>query len=43
MPKIKLSYSDWSDQVQYVTIMRQDNDVTDRTCVIYIKNEIELS
>lgn len=43
MPKKILSYLDYSNQVQFVTNARQDNDVTDRRGVVYIKNETELS
>ena len=43
MPKIKLSCHEWSERVSYVTKIRQDNDVIDRTSVVYAKSDIELS
>ena len=43
MPKMKLSCHDWLDQVPSFTKTRHDNDVTDCTYVIYVKNDIELS
>lgn len=42
-PKTKLSCHDQLDQVWYMTKIRLDNDVTDRTVVIYAKNKIKLS
>ena len=43
MPKMKLNCHDWLDQVPSFTKTRHDNDVTDCTYVIYVKNDIELS
>ena len=41
-PKPKLNYWDLSDQVRCVTKTRQENDITDCICVVYIEIEIEL-
>ena len=41
--KTKLSYHDRSDKVSYEMKTRQDNDVTDHTSEVYIKNDTELS
>ena len=38
-----LNCQDWSDNVWFMTKMRQDNDVTDHTGLLYVENEIELS
>ena len=43
MLRTKLNYRDWSDWVQSMMKMTQDNDVTNCTGVFYAKNEIELS
>ena len=43
MPKMKLSYINWSDRVPTMTKIRQDNHMTDCINPIYIENEIELS
>ena len=40
---MKLNCREWSDQVWFVTKTRKDNDVIDRTDVVYIQNKIELS
>ena len=42
MLKSKLNYQDLSDRVWSMRKTRQDNDVTDRTGVIYVKNDIRL-
>lgn len=42
-PKLKLNYWDLFDLVLYVMKARQDNDMTNRTGVVYAENEIELS
>ena len=41
--KKKLSYHDQSDQVQPMTITRQNNNETEHTHVVYAENNIELS
>ena len=38
-----LSYHDRSNRVWHVTKTKQDKDMTDRTSVVYIENETELS
>ena len=43
MPKSKLNYKDLFDRVQSVMKTRQDNNMIDRTDVVYAKNEIDLS
>lgn len=43
MPKSKLNCLDLFDQMWYVMKTRKDNDVIDRTDVVYIQNKIELS
>lgn len=43
MLKMKLNYRDLSNMVQYVTKTRQDNNMTNNTGAIYIKNETEMS
>lgn len=42
MLKMKLNYWDLSNMVQYVTKKRQDNNMTNNTGAIYIKNETEM-
>lgn len=42
MPKTKMSYRDWSDQVLSMTKTRQDKDVNDRIGLAYAKIEIKL-
>lgn len=42
MPKKKLNCHDWFDLVWSTIKTRQDNDVTNRTDMVYAKNEIEL-
>lgn len=37
-----LSYCAWLDQVEYVTKTRKDNDVTEYTGTIYVKNYTQL-
>ena len=41
--KMKLSFHDRSDRVPSVIIIREDNDVTNRTWAVYIENKTELS
>ena len=41
--KMKLSYRDQLDRIQYVTKTRSDNDVIDCIGLIYVEIEIELS
>ena len=41
--KPKLNYQDLLNRVRYVTKTKHDNDMIDRTCVVYTKNKIELS
>ena len=43
MLKMKLSYSDRSDRVQFVTKTKQNNDVTDCIGVVYVETETKLS
>ena len=43
MPKMKPSCHDWSTQVPFMIKTKQDNDVTDRIGVDYIKNNTDLS
>ena len=38
-----LNYRDWSNWVQYVTITRKDNDVSNHIDVVYAENDTELS
>ena len=38
-----MNYQDWSDTMQSMTKMRQDNDVIDRIGSLYSENKIELS
>ena len=38
-----LNYHYWSEQVQYVTITREDNDMFNCTGAIYANNDIKLS
>ena len=38
-----LNYRDWSNWVQYVTITRKDNDVSDHTDAVYANNDTKLS
>ena len=38
-----LNYRDWSNRVQYVTITRKDNDVSDHIDAVYAENDTELS
>ena len=40
--KMILTYHDWSNQVFSVTKTIQDNDMIDRTSVVYVENDIEL-
>nr|CAN75003.1 hypothetical protein VITISV_014929 [Vitis vinifera] len=42
-PKMKLSCHDRLDRVSFVMKTRQDNDMSDRTSVVYAKNNNELS
>ena len=42
MLKLKLNCWDQSDQVWFVMKTKQNNDMTDHTDAVYIKNEIEL-
>ena len=42
MLKMKLSYRHQSNPLQVVMKTKQDNDVTNRTDVVYATNEIEL-
>ena len=41
--KLKLSYPNQSDLVQFVMKSRHDNNVIDHTSLVYARNEIELS
>ena len=43
MPKTIMNCRDQSDQVQSMTKTIEDNDMTDRTDVIYAKYDTELS
>lgn len=43
MLKMKLSYRDRSEQVQFVTKTTQDNNMTECTGVVYTEKYIELS
>ena len=43
MPKLKLNYRDISKRVWLVRKTRQKNNVINYTCVIYDRNETELS
>ena len=38
-----LNCCDWLDKVQSIMKTKQDNDMTNRTDVIYVENDIELS
>ena len=38
-----VNYQDRSDSVRSMTKMRHDNDVTNRTSLLYAKNETEFS
>ena len=40
---MKLSCRDRSDQVRFMKKISQDNDVTNRIGVVYVKNKIGLS
>ena len=42
MPKMKVRYRDWLDQVQSMRKIRQDNDVIDHIRLVYSKTKIEL-
>ena len=42
MPKPKLNYWDLPDLVQYVTKIRQGNDMIDRTGAVNAENETKL-
>ena len=41
--KTKLSYRDQSDQVQFVTKIRQNNNVIKCTGIVYVKKDTKLS
>lgn len=43
MPKMKLSYLDRLDQLQFVMKTRQDIDMIDRIGMIFVENDTELS
>ena len=40
---MKVKFYDRSDRVRFMMKFKQDNDVTDCICVVYIEIEIELS
>ena len=42
MPKPKLNYWDLPDLVQYITKIRQGNDMIDRTGAVNVENETKL-
>ena len=43
MPQLKMNYRDLLDKVRSMMKTRQDNDVTNRTCMVYTEHEIKLS
>ena len=38
-----MNYYDRSDWVEFVMKIKEDNDVTNCTCVVYIENDTKLS
>ena len=42
-PKMILNYLDRSDQVQFITITREKNDVSDCTDAVYVENNTKMS
>lgn len=42
MSKTILKYHDWSDQVQFMTKTKEDNDMIDHIGVVYVENDDKL-